>query len=324
MSKTTHSTMHPRPTPYADLNDVLRELVARAQDVLGANLIGAYLQGSFAVGDFDTYSDVDFLIVVEEDITDAQLPALRALHGDVFALPSSWAQHLEGSYIPKAALRRLPPPGREFPYLDNGSRELVRSDHDDSAVVYWILRERGIALIGPEPRDLVMPVSADALRQEILQTMNTWREQWLANPSLLNNRFYQPFAVLSYCRMLHTLETGTVQSKPAGAAWARRDLGQPLAPAHPARPGCTAGRRRMEGPEEGEFRRPRGHLGLHAVRPRFCQEIAGRQCRLIVPPRVRHMASCWPRGCGLSTAPGVSSINDVGAVAGARQTRARL
>ena len=216
--------MHPRPTPYTDLNDVLRELVARAQDVLGSNLIGAYLQGSFAVGDFDTYSDVDFLIVVEEDITDAQLPALLALHRDVFALPSPWAQHLEGSYIPKAALRRLAPPGREFLYLDNGSRELVRSDHDDSAVVYWILRERGIALSGPEPRGLVMPVSADALRQEILQTMHTWREQWLANPSLLNNRFYQPFAVLSYCRMLHTLETGTVQSKPAGAAWARGAL----------------------------------------------------------------------------------------------------
>jgi hypothetical protein len=36
-----------------------------------------------------------------------------------------------------------------------------------------------------------------------------------------NSRFGQPFAVLTYCRMLHTLHTGTVQSKKAGAKWAK-------------------------------------------------------------------------------------------------------
>jgi len=244
INKTTGSTMHTHPTPYADLNEVLGELVARVPGVLGANLIGAYLQGSFAVGDFDAYSDVDFLVVVEEEIPDAQLPLLQALHGDIFQMRSVWAQHLEGSYIPKAALRRLPPPRREFLYLDNGSRELVRSDHDDSAVVYWILRERGISLIGSEPRDLVTPVSVEALRQETLQTMRTWREQWLANPSSLNNRFYQPFAVLSYCRMLHALQSGTVQSKPEGAAWANEALHSRWHPliqrALDARPGDAA------------------------------------------------------------------------------------
>ncbi len=109
-------------------------------------------------------------------------------------------------------------------YLDHGSRELVRSDHDDSLVVYWVLREKGIALSGPEPRGLVIPVSAEDLRREILDTMSTWRESFLANPHKLDNRFYQPFAVLSYCRMLHTLQTGTVESKRAGAAWATEVL----------------------------------------------------------------------------------------------------
>ena len=52
-----------QPTPYPDLNVVLREFVTQVRNVLGANFIGAYLQGSFAVGDFDIYSDVDFLIL---------------------------------------------------------------------------------------------------------------------------------------------------------------------------------------------------------------------------------------------------------------------
>lgn len=213
-----------QPTPYADLNIVLRDLVTRVGNVLGDNFIGAYLQGSFAVGDFDIYSDVDFLIVLKEDISGHQLPSLQALHAGLFKLDCPWAQHLEGSYIPKAALLRLPPPPRKFLYLDHGSTELVRSAHDDSLVVYWSLREKGITLIGPEPHSLVVPVPVEALQREVLNTMRTWREQLLNNPHELDNRFYQPFAVLSYCRMLHTLESGTIESKRAGATWAKDAL----------------------------------------------------------------------------------------------------
>jgi hypothetical protein len=162
-----------QPTPYADLNVVLRDLVIRVRNALADNFIGAYLQGSFAVGDFDIYSDVDFLVIVEEDVSDDQLKPLRGLHVDIFGLDCGWAQHLEGSYIPRAALARLPPPPREFWYLDHGSTKLVRSAHDDSLVVYWSLRERGIPLAGPEPRSLVAPVPTEALQKEVLNTMHT-------------------------------------------------------------------------------------------------------------------------------------------------------
>jgi hypothetical protein len=170
------------PTPYADLNAVLRDFVTRVRDALRDNFVGAYLQGSFAIGDFDIYSDVDFLIVVGEDISDGQLSALQAIHADIFKLDCAWAQHLEGSYIPTAALAQLPPPSRAFAYLDHGSAELVRSDHDDSLVVYWSLRERGITIIGPEPRSFVARVPVDALRREVFETMQSWREQLLSNP----------------------------------------------------------------------------------------------------------------------------------------------
>jgi hypothetical protein len=39
--------------------------------------------------------------------------------------------------------------------------------------------------------------------------------------NFFNSRFGQSFVVLTYCRMLHTLHTGTVQSKKAGAKWAK-------------------------------------------------------------------------------------------------------
>lgn len=69
-----------RPTAFAELNGVLADLVANASRILGDNLVGAYLQGSFAVGDGDRYSDCDFLIAVQAPLTAKQEAGLRALH----------------------------------------------------------------------------------------------------------------------------------------------------------------------------------------------------------------------------------------------------
>ncbi|MBS0631774.1 MAG: nucleotidyltransferase domain-containing protein, partial [Verrucomicrobia bacterium] len=85
------------PTPLADLNALLAELVARWRQILGENLVGAYLQGSFAVGDFNDHSDVDFIVIVAHEITADELAALQALHAEMHARPLYWAQHLEGS-----------------------------------------------------------------------------------------------------------------------------------------------------------------------------------------------------------------------------------
>jgi hypothetical protein len=232
------------PTPYPALNGVLDDFVGRVSALLAYNFVGAYLQGSFASGGFDIYSDVDFLIVLDRDVTDQQLPLLQALHENIYALPSPWAQHLEGSYVPKQELQRFPPPQRDFWYLDHGAKLLARSNHDDTLVVYWTLREKGITLAGPRPTELVPPIPVDRLRDEIFATMSTWRDYFVANRDNMNNRFYQPFVVLSYCRMLHSLTTGVVDSKPAAAAWATEHLdarwGDLIRHACDARPGDAA------------------------------------------------------------------------------------
>ena len=57
-------------TPYPELNCVLRGLVEDVRVALGEAFVGAYLQGSFAVGDFDQHSDVDFVIAVRDELTE--------------------------------------------------------------------------------------------------------------------------------------------------------------------------------------------------------------------------------------------------------------
>jgi len=123
------------PSPYPALNSVLAELVAGIQATLGETFVGAYLQGSFALGDFDQHSDVDFIVVVSDELSNAHVIALDALHQRIYALPSEWAKHLEGSYFPASVLRDLAQRANPLWYLDHGSQTLVQSDHCNTLVV---------------------------------------------------------------------------------------------------------------------------------------------------------------------------------------------
>ena len=191
---------------------------------MGQDFVGAYLQGSFAVGDFDRHSDVDFDIVIEKQLSEAQVEALQIMHPRLYRLESAWAQHLEGSYFPKDILRDYSQTSQPLWYLDHGSQSLIQSTHCNTIVVRWVLRESGVVLAGPDPETLIDPIPVHVLRQEMLGVMHSWGGQILADPERINNRFYQCFAVLSYCRMLRDFLTGSVGSKRAGAEWVKANL----------------------------------------------------------------------------------------------------
>jgi Domain of unknown function (DUF4111) len=67
-------------------------------------------------------------------------------------------------------------------------------------------------------------VPADELRREIKNTLIGWAVELLANPERHKNRFYQSYLVLNYCRMLHDLSEGKIDSKLAGVKWAKTNL----------------------------------------------------------------------------------------------------
>jgi hypothetical protein len=146
------------------------------------------------------------------------------MHVRIYDMESHWAQHLEGSYFPKEWLKAEYANKNELWYLDNGSRELVRDVHDNTLVVRWVIYEYGITLAGMDAKTLLGAVEADDLRQEVQDVIRDWGQEILDNPQQMNNAWYQPYAVLSFCRMLHTLETGTIHSKPVSAEWAKVHL----------------------------------------------------------------------------------------------------
>ena len=212
------------PTDFPELNEVLENLLTGVRAAIGGNLVGLYLQGSIAVGDFDRHSDADFVAVTERELTQQEVATLQTMHGRIFDCGKEWATHLEGSYFPRALLRDLSQAGTELWYLDNGHRELKLSNHCNTVVVRWILRERGVVLTGPSPDTLITPIPAATIRVEIAQVIGSWGRDILAHQERYRSRFYQSFIVLQLSRMLHDLRAGSIGSKRTGAEWAKQNL----------------------------------------------------------------------------------------------------
>ena len=211
------------PTQFDELNAVLRELTERAAGILGDNFVGAYLQGSFAVGDADAMSDCDFLIPTHGPVTAAQEQGLRALHREFPARAEHWAQHLEGSYPPAGELRTLDALDRDWLYVDHGHTEMEWSTHCNTEVVRWSLRECGVILAGPDPKSLVDEVPPGVLRSKmraLIPRLLPDMQAWIS----LDVSWAQRYAVATTCRMLHTLDNGRVSSKKAAMIWGRDRL----------------------------------------------------------------------------------------------------
>ncbi|MEX2395174.1 MAG: aminoglycoside phosphotransferase family protein [Actinomycetota bacterium] len=215
--------INPRPTQFPELNDLLAGFVTSAMDVLDGNFVGAYLQGSFALGDADMQSDCDFVVVTHGAVTADQEHRLRALHDEIPARPGHWTRHLEGSYAPKDELRTLDGLGRDWLYIDHGWREMQWSTHCNTEVVRWSLRECGVTLAGPAPATLVDPVDAGVLRARMRESLKTFLPDLLSWTSL-DVAWSQRYAVATICRILYTFATGRVASKRASLLWASEQL----------------------------------------------------------------------------------------------------
>ena len=196
------------PTPYPDVNSILNLLLKNVQDVLGSRFIGMYLDGSLTSSAFDEDSDIDFVVVIEEDISGDLFLALQAMHDRIATINSIWATQMEGSYISQHAVRRYDPAHDRHPHLQRGRNErLTMLDHSEEWIVHrYIVRERGITISGPLPQMLIDPIAPDDLRRAMCGS-RWWLTRDLANPSeMLAHRGRQSTVVLILCRILYTLE----------------------------------------------------------------------------------------------------------------------
>lgn len=212
-----------------DVSAVLHGFATYLRAILGDYFRGMYLTGSLALGDFDPHtSDIDFIVLTDIALSADLVEALRAMHERFDASGSSWAGKIEAVYIPPEALHPNPVSLAHYPQVEKG-RPLFMAPLESGWIFHcYTLREHGVTVAGPDVRPLIDPVDPNDIRRAAAPIAEQWLEQARHDPSWLAwlyGREHQAFVVLTLCRLLYTLDLGSVTSKPAAARWAAQALG---------------------------------------------------------------------------------------------------
>ena len=208
---------------------LLDDLIAGVRAALGDNLVGVYVRGSLALGDFDpATSDVDFFAVTERPVNQVEFAALAALHARLSASDNPFGDQLEGPYVDRPAARRYEP-GRRYPTIGRGET-LAWTEHGANWVLErWAAREHGVRLLGPDPRELFARVTPDEIRQAVRDRLPDWADFARATDDLdwHTHRGEKAYVVETMCRALCTLATGELRSKRQAVVWALATLSEP-------------------------------------------------------------------------------------------------
>ncbi|MEV5026642.1 aminoglycoside adenylyltransferase domain-containing protein [Paenibacillus sp. LPE1-1-1.1] len=202
--------------------EMLRNLKLGIQEAIGDELIGLYLRGSLALGDFDPLtSDIDFLAVTKLPVSEVMFTVLNDQHSRLANITNVYADQLEGAYFDLNALKRFRA-GERYPTIERGDFLRWRVHHSNWILERWTVREHGITLFGPDPKNLIEPISVDEIRAAVSNRLRDWAD-WanqLDDPNWYLPLSHKAYVVETMCRAIYTLKFGEVCSKQRSVKWA--------------------------------------------------------------------------------------------------------
>jgi predicted nucleotidyltransferase len=204
----------------ASLLGSIREAIVTAT---GSSLVGLYLFGSLATGDFDVaVSDIDLLAVLADTPSARLASHLRRMHADLAQANPEWDDRIEVIYISAQGLARCRTDTTTIAVISSGEPFQVIEAGRDWILNWYPARESGVRLLGPSIDSLIPPIpsaeSIDQVRRSLVGFTNRIPDD--APPGS------QAYAILTMCRGLYAIRFGERLSKRAAASWAQQEFPQ--------------------------------------------------------------------------------------------------
>jgi hypothetical protein len=201
---------------------MLTEWSEGLQHLLGEWIVGLYLSGSLAYGDFvPERSDIDLQAVVRRPLTGNELRSIEELHKQVEGRCPEWAGRIECSYVPLELMRALRPPPTPRPWWGFGTFYPAAPAGNEWIINHYLLSKYGIVLAGRAVKELVPPIDIHLVQQASAKDLF---QEWLPkvdDATWLSNSHYQSYLVLNLCRILHTVIRGEPVSKKVAGQWVK-------------------------------------------------------------------------------------------------------
>ena len=204
---------------------LLARISERYQKILAEKLTGIYVHGSIAFGCFRwETSDIDFLVVVEESLTQSEKEALIRVLLDLDA--QAPCKGFEMSVVLRSACAPFAEPVPYELHYSNAYRANYQGDlggtctvlqgfDPDLAAHMTVVYNAGRVLCGLPVKRVFAPVPRESYLRSIWYDIESAQEDIQRDPV---------YYVLNLCRVLACVEEGLVLSKAQGGEWGMEHL----------------------------------------------------------------------------------------------------
>jgi len=191
------------------MRSVVAGLLDDLRATLGTDLVGVYLYGSAMTGGFEPgSSDLDLVIVTEPVAGALDLARLEALHRRLAEREPDWADRLDLAYVGRGTLRAFREGGSVASISHDDPLQLY-NEADDWLQTWYLVRETGLAIVGPPAASLIAPIPA----REFVNAVRRSALELAARAAREEHDGWRAFALLTLCRVLVTSETGAIVPK---------------------------------------------------------------------------------------------------------------
>ncbi|QRN04335.1 DUF4111 domain-containing protein [Legionella sp. MW5194] len=204
----------------SDVKQQLNECLEVLTKILGADLLGVYLYGSYLVGGLQKYSDIDLFVVTNRTTTSKEKMELTNHLLQISGIyMKSTKPPLEVTIVERVAIN----PWHYPPLFDFQYGEWLRSSFEmgnfepwsdrtmpDLALIITQILLKSHTLMGERPEQLLAPVPYSDFIKAMLHDLERLSEELEQDTRNV---------LLTYARIWSTLETNEIRSKPIAADW---------------------------------------------------------------------------------------------------------